>query len=172
MKVCFKCNVEKPLSDFYRHSQMGDGHLNKCKDCAKKDVSANYTSRSLEVDYVVSERKRGREKYHRLYSGSGKPNPDSIRKYRIKYPEKRKAIIMSQRLSPPSDGLEKHHWSYNEEHYKDVIWLTKKDHMKAHRFIVYDQERMMYRRFDNNILLDNKAEHLSFIEDCIQNQPD
>ena len=38
MKTCFKCNTVRPLTDFYAHSKMSDGHLNKCKQCTKIDV--------------------------------------------------------------------------------------------------------------------------------------
>ena len=41
MKRCFKCGLEKELTQFYKHKEMSDGHLNKCKECTKKDTSLN-----------------------------------------------------------------------------------------------------------------------------------
>jgi hypothetical protein len=172
VKQCFKCGELKELTEFYKHTQMGDGYLNKCKPCTKKDVKENYAKNSEDQLFLERERKRGRDKHYRLYSGKGTSNPRSIRKYNDLYPEKKNAKNRCSHVKSPQPGLEKHHWSYNEDHYKDLIFLTKKHHMKAHRFIVYDQERMMYRMYDTNELLDTKEKHESFILFCIENKED
>ena len=55
-KPCFKCGEVKHLSAFYKHPQMPDGHLNKCKECNKQDVRDNYHKRHDQ--YMAYERKR------------------------------------------------------------------------------------------------------------------
>ena len=169
-KECFKCKLVKPLDDFYKHPRMADGRLNKCKDCAKVDVTIRLSKLKDDPKWVESERVRGREKYHRL-GYTNKSNPEANKKWILKYPEKRKANIISGDLVPPQEGLERHHWSYKEEHHKDVIWLSKRHHMKAHRFIIYDQERMMYRGLDG-VLLDSIEAHSLYILDKIKTEKD
>ena len=139
MKECFKCGQLKPLSEYYKHKQMGDGHLNKCKSCARKDTVSDYNRKSTDVLWLEKERTRGRNKYRRLYTGTGKADMDRMQRWVNKYPEKRAAAITAYVNVDTPVGLERHHWSYAEKDWLDVIFLTKKDHMKAHRFFAYDQ---------------------------------
>ena len=57
-KNCFKCGELKPMDQFYKHPQMADGHLGKCKECAKKDV---HEHREKNLDKVRAyDRKRAK----------------------------------------------------------------------------------------------------------------
>lgn len=39
-KPCKHCRVDKPLEEFYKHSQMADGHINVCIPCRDTYVKA------------------------------------------------------------------------------------------------------------------------------------
>lgn len=157
MKECFKCNNKKSTDDFYKHSGMQDGLLNKCKECCRKECRLNLKKNMLNPKWVDKEKKR--QKIKAVKTGKVKHL-----RYREKYPEKYKAKTQSQRVKLKVKGNHKHHWSYNEEHYKDVIELSVKDHLTIHRFTIYDQERMMYRIAKDGVLLDSKILTIGFME--------
>lgn len=172
MKTCFKCGEEKSLTEYYTHKQMADGHLNKCKDCTKKDTKGRTNRLSDDPEWIKSEQARGRDKYYRLYQGIKTP-PDTKKKcienYNSRYPEK-VAAKMAMGKTTYEPGIERHHWSYNDEHLVDIIPLRAKDHYTAHRFLEYDQPYKMYRRIDTMELLDTKAKHEAYISVCIKRE--
>jgi len=171
MKKCIICKKDQELTQFYKHSKMGDGHLNKCKTCCKEQSNDRYDTLMKDPAFHEKEKARGREKSKRL--GQKKPSREAAKKSRQKsmekYPEKEKAQRKCMNL-PRKNGCQLHHWSYNEEHYKDIIELTVSEHGKYHRFMIYDQERKMYRNLDG-ILLDTKQRHLDYLKTLI-NKPD
>ena len=165
MKKCFKCNIEKPIEDFYPHPRMTDGHLGKCKDCTKKDSKEREEKLRLNPEWVESEKERHREKYYRLgYKEKHKPTPEkkkeTMRKYFEKYPEKKIAGNRSNHIKKPN-GFEKHHWSYREEHVKDVIFLKPEHHTKLHRHLIYNNRLYLYETL-NELLLDTKEKHIEY----------
>lgn len=55
MKACFKCGKTFPVTEFYVHPQMSDGHLNKCKTCTKEDTKASKARRKAFLMTVTPE---------------------------------------------------------------------------------------------------------------------
>ena len=78
---------------------------------------------------------------------------------------------LSQRVRKENMKNHLHHWSYNKEHALDVIELSIKEHNFLHRHMIYDAERFMYRRCDNNQLLDTKESHLEYFNYLLKTQP-
>ena len=148
-KVCFKCGERKPLSEYYKHKQMGDGHLNKCKACTKKDVKERYFDLAEDESFYEKERARGREKYKRLeYKDKYKYTPVSKT---IHAKLKRKGLIES--------GYEAHHWNNSE--IGNVIILDRKSHSRLHQLLNKTDEGLFETK--DGELLDTAEKHIAFI---------
>ena len=168
-KVCFKCNAEKPLTDYYKHPKMGDGHLGKCKACTKSDTKKRAVELADDPEWVEKEQARHRDKYHRLgYRELHKTTPEQkaedMARYIARYPEKHIARGMTAKIKPVVAGNQMHHWCYAPLYANDLIELSVADHYTAHRFIEYDQSCMMYRQKGTGLLLDSREAHECFIK--------
>lgn len=139
-KECFKCKAIKPLTEFYKHAEMLDGHVNKCKECNKKDVTEN---RNKKIDY------------YREYDKVRAKRPDRIKlaleiNSRWRAEDKRRSqchnavakAIKNGKLFPQNCercGCEKtvaHHKDYNKP--LDVMWLCQPCHKQRHKEISND----------------------------------
>ena len=150
MKTCFKCGAGKPLTEFYKHNGMADGHLNKCKECAKSDVRKRRNDNIEE--YRAKDRKRHRDnperrEYNNARSKSWRKNnplrhAELTNAWRKRNPEKRSAhrkverAIKSGRLVRGlceicgSHNVHAHHDDYSKP--LDVRWLCPKHHIAEH----------------------------------------
>ncbi len=170
-KKCFVCGEQKEIDEFYKHSKMPDGHLNKCKGCCKSQSKKRYKIKSQDEEWFLKERNRTRERYHRLsYRGKYTPSLSkkkvSMQKYYAKYPEKKKAKDLTSHFEV-KEGYHNHHWSYNDEHMKDVIEIKLEDHYLLHRYTIYDQERKMFRTL-KGVLLDTKERYIEYMHSIFE----
>lgn len=129
-KVCFKCNIEKPVEQFYSHPEMADGRLNKCKDCTKKDVKSHYSKNRKKIAVYMKKRqskperkaamsvysKRRRERNPQVYAARYKLN-NAVRDGRVV------RLPCIHCGNPKSEG---HHHDYSKP--LDVVWLCFKCH--------------------------------------------
>ncbi|RLC75607.1 MAG: hypothetical protein DRJ03_30005 [Chloroflexi bacterium] len=145
MKVCKKCGEEKPLDDFYRHSQMKDGHLNECKVCRrayqKRLIEENPEKRAA-YERARAQRPERKKVAYEVLCRWRKNNPEKAREQANRYPEKRRARTAVGnavrdgilKKEPCADcGSEKVH-AHHEDCSKplEVEWLCAKCHRKRH----------------------------------------
>lgn len=134
VKTCFKCEVCQPLSEFYRHKGMADGHLNKCKACTKRDALVH---RHENVEKIRAHDRDRSKLPHRVSLGY-----ENAKAYRKKYPEryransmvafalKQGALSKQPCMHCGSTEVEAHHPDYSRP--LDVVWLCPPAHKEIH----------------------------------------
>lgn len=132
-KICFKCSKRKPLDSFYRHPQMGDGHLGKCAECTRLDVCRH---RRANVDRI-------REYDKSRYVGERKERAAArVRQYAVAFPGRKKANTAVSnavrdgrlvRLPCEVCGRSDSHGHHDDYRKKlEVRWLCPVHHAEAH----------------------------------------
>ena len=141
MKRCFKCLCEKPLTEFYRHAAMGDGHLNKCKECTKTDVKKH---RQDNLERLRSYDRLRSSQSHRIAAQT-----DRTRQYRAEFPNRSRANAAVAR-AVRNGALKKqpcwvcgcnavaHHPDYDRP--LDVVWLCQPHHKQAHALVANEPQ--------------------------------
>lgn len=136
-KKCFKCLVIKPLDCFYKHKEMADGHVNKCKECNKKDVSSNYRENIehyKEYDLKRNKTEKRKTKYTEGCRVFRKNNPIKYAAHAIVANSIRNGLIIRPSncskcsIECVPDG---HHCDY--AYPLDVIWLCLQCHNDWHK---------------------------------------
>jgi len=143
-KTCFKCQCVKPLSEFYRHKMMADGHLNKCKECAKADVRKHREEnleRVQEYDRsrgMLPHRVAARAKYEKTDAYKASQRKSQAR-YRAENKEKRRTIkLVCQRARDASKHsrtpawLTAEHKAMIKAKYAEARWMTTRTGIKHH----------------------------------------
>lgn len=134
-KTCFKCKSVKPLDEFYKHGQMADGHLNKCKECTKNDVHQHRKENIEKVRAYDRKRSKNKDRMAASYQVT-KAWREADRRRSAAHNAVARAIKSGQleRLPCEQCGEPKsvgHHDDYDKP--LQVRWLCQPCHVRLHK---------------------------------------
>ena len=115
---------------FYKHKAMGDGHLNKCKDCTKRDVK-KYRNDNLEMIRAY-DRKRGNRQTKEYRDSYKKEFPLKYKAHNVVANAIRDKKLFKEpcEVCGTNDAIHAHHDDYAKP--LNVRWLCATHHRKWH----------------------------------------
>jgi len=136
-KECFKCKTIKPLEEFYKHSAMADGYLNKCKMCAKDDANKHRADNLEKIRAYDRQRGKNPERIAASTEISRLWRKEDARRARA-HSAVARAVRSGDLIRQPcircdSKKTEAHHEDYDKP--LEVMWLCTPCHKQRHKEI-------------------------------------
>jgi len=162
VKSCIICKELKPLSEFYKHSQMGDGHLNKCKECTKMHSKQRHYRKYKDDDFVDSERLRARKKYKRLNYNEKQKEWNRSRPWAnsSEYKGLHKKLRNNGLIK---EGDTSHHYDYNK--LNCVFIMNSFDHRHIHTYLNLCNDTKCFIEKETGVLLDTLTKNIRFLDE-------
>ncbi len=137
IKRCADCELDKPITEFYRDRQKADGLMARCKACANAAVqrfrrtdSGVKSRRATEAKYrAIPEGRENRRIGHKLYR---KRHPGKVVAHMAVSHAIRSGELVPQPCAQCGYPVtEAHHPDYSKP--LEIVWLCRKHHSEAHR---------------------------------------
>ena len=142
MKVCKMCGKEKSLIEYYKHPKTTDGHLGKCKECAKIDTSSNYRNNIQHYHEYEAERRNNETRILDRRKSSKKYSSQNINKRRAQgelYRGVSRGVVTKQKIcshcNAVSERPQAHHPDYSKP--LEVMWLCGPCHRGLHHGAIW-----------------------------------
>ena len=137
-KECVDCGVSKPLSEFYVHKQMRDGHLNKCKSCVKSRVGKHRLENIDRIREYDRDRAKRPER-SKLATAQTRKWRNEDRRRVAAHNAVARAIRSGKLVPKPCERCGSvnslaHHENYDRK--LDVTWLCQPHHKERHKELV------------------------------------
>lgn len=113
MKVCIKCGLDKPLSDYHKNKNRKDGVTVICKPCAISKSGKWQKENKEKVNAVVRKnyaknleysRTKRRERVKRWYKNNAESQRKRTREYAIAHPESKRISEQKRRIRKLNNG--------------------------------------------------------------------
>jgi uncharacterized CHY-type Zn-finger protein len=144
VKTCFKCGEKKELHRFYKHPQMADGRLNKCKTCTRMDSTARRRNPRFRENVLAYDRARGnrqtpeyRTEFYRANQAARKASSavnNAVRDGRIEKPDRCSHCHEIKKVVG-------HHPDYSKP--LDVVWLCYACHNQLHALLRTVEQKLV-----------------------------
>lgn len=139
-KSCIRCGMVKPITEYYKHPQMGDGHLNKCKACCRSDAT-KHRGENLEKVRAYDRNRAKDPERAKAAAAVAKRWRNEDRRRAAAHNAVARALRAGAIKALPcercaDEKVVAHHESYNEDQRLVVTWLCQTCHERHKEMVL------------------------------------